>query len=579
VTRHGAPTAEAELSDYVRNVQEGRERARVALRSPISPLAAVARHPLPIGRTLRIAADETADLLLPGIDRAITVAALADGFLVDEEKQPPGIVEAGRYGIRLSHQNYPSVVILDRESPRLREPVELQWYAIEPSFRLHGELEPDVARQTIASTASGERPAERIGWARVSIGGVPCRLAVLRMLEPGFVPGHMDVYFRDATTGHGSYEVGRYVSVRLDGDGLLVDFNLAYNPACALSPYYNCPIPPRENFLTVAIRAGEMAPLDAVIVALIGVAVWNGYRSGFVATLYGLATWVVSFAAAVVFQQPAASLVQQLGLSPALSHPVAFVAVIVLVEGLFSLAGFFALSPVVKRLHGIRWVEETDKVLGVVPSVVRSLFVTGIVLSALVVSPVSNDLKAAVEQSRLARALIERVVAVQPSLAALSGQVGEQVPLFVTKLGEDESQKLDLPDNLVLTPDAAAEKQMFDLVNDERANVGLKALVWDDRLVPIARQHSEEMFKLKYFAHQSPVTGSPFDRLKAGGVTYTRAGENLAYAQSVTVAMRGLMQSQGHRENILRPEFTRIGIGVISAGAYGRMFTQMFVTP
>jgi uncharacterized protein YkwD len=39
------------------------------------------------------------------------------------------------------------------------------------------------------------------------------------------------------------------------------------------------------------------------------------------------------------------------------------------------------------------------------------------------------------------------------------------------------------------------------------------------------------------------------------------------------------MQSQGHRENILRPEFTRIAIGVVSAGAYGRMFTQMFVTP
>jgi uncharacterized protein YkwD len=87
------------------------------------------------------------------------------------------------------------------------------------------------------------------------------------------------------------------------------------------------------------------------------------------------------------------------------------------------------------------------------------------------------------------------------------------------------------------------------------------------------------MFKLKYFAHQSPVSGSPFDRLKAAGVTYARAGENLAYAQSVSVAHRGLMQSQGHRENILRPEFTNIAIGVISAGPYGRMFTQLFVTP
>jgi uncharacterized protein YkwD len=320
-------------------------------------------------------------------------------------------------------------------------------------------------------------------------------------------------------------------------------------------------------------------PIDAVIIALIGVAVWNGYRSGFVATLYGLATWVVSFAAAAVFQQPASSLVQRLGLSPAVAPPVAFVAVLVLVEGLFSLAGFFALSPVVKRIHSLHWVEEIDKVLGMIPSVARALFVLGIVLSALVVSPVPNDLKAAVEQSRLARALIERIAAVQPSLAALSGQVGEKVPLFVTKLGENETQKLDLPDNLALTPDPSAERQMLEQVNEERANAGLKPLVWDDRLVPIARQHSEEMFKLKYFAHQSPVTGSPFDRLKAAGVTYTRAGENLAYAQSVTVAFRGLMDSPGHRENILRPEFTRIGIGVISAGAYGRMFTQMFVTP
>ena len=321
------------------------------------------------------------------------------------------------------------------------------------------------------------------------------------------------------------------------------------------------------------------APIDAAIVALIGFAIWNGYRNGFVATLYGLATWVVSFAAAVVFQQPASSLVQQFGLNPAASHPVAFVVLLVLVEGLFSLAGFFALNPIIRSLHQVHSVEEVDKILGAIPSVARSLFVVGIVLSALVVSPVSNDLKAAIEQSRLARTLIERIADVQPRLAALSGQVGEQVPLFVTKLGEDDTQKLDLPDNLSLAPDPGAEAQMFSLVNEERANAGLKPLEWDARLLPIARAHSEEMFKLKYFSHQSPASGSPFDRLKAAAVTYSRAGENLAYAQSVTVAHRGLMESQAHRDNILRPEFTRIGIGVISAGAYGRMFTQIFATP
>lgn len=320
------------------------------------------------------------------------------------------------------------------------------------------------------------------------------------------------------------------------------------------------------------------SPIDAAIVALVGFAVWNGYRNGFIATMYGLATWVVSFAAAVVFQTPAASLVEHLGLLPAMARPIGFVAVLVVIEGLFSLAGFFALRPIVRAVHKMPWALTVDKVLGVFPSVARSLFVVGIVLSAVVVSPVPTELKAAVESSRIARALIERIAAIQPQLAALSGQLGDNVPLFVTKLGADDTEKLDLPDGLDLQSDPVAERQMFDLVNEERVSVGLVPLIWDDRLVSIARAHSAEMFKLKYFSHQSPVNGSPFDRLKAGGVTYSRAGENLAYTQSVTVAHRGLMESQGHRENILRPEFANIGIGVISAGAYGRMFTQMFLT-
>ena len=321
------------------------------------------------------------------------------------------------------------------------------------------------------------------------------------------------------------------------------------------------------------------SPIDAAILLLLAAAVWGGYRSGFIATTYGLATWVVSFAAAVVFQSPAAQLVEKLGVLSTTARPIGFIVVLVLVESLFSLAGFFALTPIVRAVHRVRWIEVTDRVLGIFPAAARALFVMAIVLAAVVVSPVSSDVKATVESSRIARGLIDQISALQPILARLSGQLGETVPLFVTKLGEDQSESLDLPNDLQLSVDPVAERQMFDLVNEERTAVGLPTLTWDDRLLPVARQHSEEMFKLKYFAHQSPVSGSPFDRLKAAGITYSRAGENLAYAQSVSVAHRGLMQSQGHRENILRPEFTRMAIGVISAGPYGRMFTQMFVTP
>lgn len=261
MTKPSRPAPRGDTSEFVREIEAQRQSAREALRSRVSVLAAVARYELPIGTEIRVGPEGSADVRLPGLDRVIVVRAERDGFLVDGAVTRPGTIDAGRYGIRLSHQNYPSVVILDSQSPRLAEHVERRWYPVDPRYRLHGELEADRARQTIASTASGERPAERIGWVHLVIGGVACRLAVLRLLEPGFVPGHMDVYFRDATTGHGSYEVGRYLTVRLDGDGLLVDFNLAYNPSCALSAYYNCPIPPRENDLRVPIRAGEMTPL------------------------------------------------------------------------------------------------------------------------------------------------------------------------------------------------------------------------------------------------------------------------------------------------------------------------------
>lgn len=321
------------------------------------------------------------------------------------------------------------------------------------------------------------------------------------------------------------------------------------------------------------------APIDAAILVLLAYSMWSGYRSGFIATAYGLASWIVSFAAAVVFQSPAADLIGRFGLLPATAGPLAFVAVLIVVEGLFSVAGFFALTPVVRAAHRRPLAATVDRVLGVLPSAARSLFVVGIVLAAVSVSPVPPDVRAAVESSRLARGLIERVAALEPALASLSGQLRDDVPLFVTKLGEDDTKRLELPDGLPLASDPVAERQMFDLVNEERAAVGLPRLEWDERLAVVGRAHSAEMFTLKYFSHQSPVNGSPFDRLKAAGITYQRAGENLAYAQSVTVAHRGLMDSPGHRENILRPEFTRIGIGVVSAGPYGRMFTQMFLTP
>jgi uncharacterized protein (DUF1684 family) len=109
------------------------------------------------------------------------------------------------------------------------------------------------------STRGNERKAERVGWIEFMAGETPCRLEATRLLEPGSTEGTVDIFFRDGTTGKESYPVGRYVDLKkLDNGNYLLDFNMAYNPACAFSEYYNCPIPPKANTLKVAIRAGEM---------------------------------------------------------------------------------------------------------------------------------------------------------------------------------------------------------------------------------------------------------------------------------------------------------------------------------
>ncbi|HEV2248917.1 MAG TPA: CvpA family protein [Candidatus Limnocylindria bacterium] len=319
--------------------------------------------------------------------------------------------------------------------------------------------------------------------------------------------------------------------------------------------------------------------VDLLIVAALLYAAVAGVRSGFVATLYGLITWIVAIPVALVLQGPFGALLARAGLEAPLARTIAFVLVLLLIEAAFGVLGIVGVRPFVKRIHADRRFGTADRVLGVGPSILRTLVVVAVALTAALVLPVGHDVRASIDASRIAQALVAQVAAVQPALGALAGGPEDGAPLVVTKLGADQSQTLDLPDALTLVADPAAEDEMLRLLNAERTSRDLLPLALDPRLVPIARQHSEEMFRLKYFGHQSPVTGSPFDRLATAKISYSRAGENLAYAHSVAVAHRGLMDSEGHRENILRPEFTRIGIGVVAAGSYGRMFTQLFMTP
>ncbi|NLX89997.1 MAG: sporulation protein [Firmicutes bacterium] len=121
------------------------------------------------------------------------------------------------------------------------------------------------------------------------------------------------------------------------------------------------------------------------------------------------------------------------------------------------------------------------------------------------------------------------------------------------------------------------EMQMLQLVNEERRKAGLQPLQIHEGLVKLARLKSEDMIKLGYFSHHSPTYGSPFEMISGAGIAYRTAGENIAGAPTVDRAHQALMNSSGHRANILNAGFTHVGIGIIDGGPYGKMFTQMFI--
>ncbi len=136
----------------------------------------------------------------------------------------------------------------------------LSYYDPDPALTFELVPEPFVDQKHIKmQTSTGDvRSYQRWGQVKFEAAGQGATLTLY--YAPGqpafFVP------FMDATTGSETYDAGRYVEVeRLPGGKVRLDFNLAYNPYCAYGPQWSCPIPPQENRLTVAIRAGEKSPL------------------------------------------------------------------------------------------------------------------------------------------------------------------------------------------------------------------------------------------------------------------------------------------------------------------------------
>jgi uncharacterized protein len=137
-----------------------------------------------------------------------------------------------------------------------------EYYPYDPALRTVAEVEAaDEATFELPDSAAGHVMAERAGTARFSLRGEALSLSVFWLLD---YAGGFFLSYRDATSGSETYGAGRYVLDTAKGADLgeqegrmILDFNFGYQPSCSYDPRWSCPLPPRENWLTIPIRAGE----------------------------------------------------------------------------------------------------------------------------------------------------------------------------------------------------------------------------------------------------------------------------------------------------------------------------------
>lgn len=217
-----------------------------------------------------------------------------------------------------------------------------------------------------------------------------------------------------------------------------------------------------------------------------------------------------------------------------------------------------------------------SRVFSVIPAVLRGLIFIAVALVMIATFPIQPIVKQSVLNSKAGSQILKYAYNLeQPIKGVFGGFANDSLTFLTIKPQTYEKVNLGFQTSQV-SSDADSEKAMVDLVNKERTNKGLKALVFDEKLRDVGRLHSEDMFKRGYFSHYSPEGKSVADRVLKREIIFFVVGENLAYAPNVELAHKGLMNSEGHRANILSSDYNKIGIGVMDGGVYGKMFTQVF---
>ncbi len=313
--------------------------------------------------------------------------------------------------------------------------------------------------------------------------------------------------------------------------------------------------------------------IDAGLIAVVLLAMWAGWRKGFILGISDLLIWIGSLVAGFVTYKYCGEILSNA--FPALgvwTLPLAFIIAIFFARIIlaFIFNRFLRNTTPAAHEHGI------NRFFGLFPGLVNGFLFATVVAALLLAMPVSARLSAQTKSSQFAATLASGVAWIDDKLSPIFADASRQTLNNLTvKPDTDETVQLHFTvTDAVPRPDLEAE--MLVLVNKERTSRGLQPLIADAQLVPVARAHSHDMFARGYFSHYTPERLDPFDRMKKASVKFVTAGENLALGQTLNICHQGLMNSPGHKANILKPAFGRLGIGILDGGIRGLMISQEF---
>jgi len=313
--------------------------------------------------------------------------------------------------------------------------------------------------------------------------------------------------------------------------------------------------------------------IDILLAVIVLVGLLGGWGRGFLTATLQLFTLAASLIAALVgYHYPLAWLEAFASGLGVWTAPLSFLATYVFAHLLIgmlasTLAGAFARTV---HAHGI------NRALGLAPGLVNGMINAMLASLLLLTLPLSDGLSSLTRESAMASRLSVPAQWLEARLAPIFHPALQRTLQALTVPAEPHST-IKLPyqvDNPKVRPDL--EARMLDMVNAERTAQGLRPLQADPALAEVARAHSRDMFARSYFSHTNPEGREASDHMRQAKVNFLVAGENLALAQTLPSAHQGLMNSPGHRANILLPKYGRVGIGVLDGGKYGLMVTQNF---